>query len=173
MANLINEKTYSKGQLTVLVILRMLIGWHFLYEGTVKLFNSSWSASGYLMDSGWIFADLFHSMASNPTILSAVDFLNVWGLIFIGLGLILGLFSRAAAVAGALLLAMYYLSHPPLIGLKYALPNEGSYLIVNKTLIEAFALAVLAYFPTSRQIGLDRLFFMKKENTENKAHEIA
>jgi hypothetical protein len=36
---------------------------------------------------------------------------------------------------------------------------EGSYLIVNRTLIEAAALGVLWYFPTGRIIGLDRLVF--------------
>ena len=52
---------------------------------------------------------------------------------------------------------MYYLSHPPLIGVKYALPSEGSYLFINKNLIEVFALAVLLVFPTGKHIGLDRL----------------
>ena len=50
-------------------------------------------------------------------VLNAVDFLNTWGLIAIGLGLILGLFTRAAAISGAILLFVYYLNNPPLIGL--------------------------------------------------------
>ena len=149
---------YSNGQLTALVILRILVGWHILYEGMVKLFSSNWSSAGYLMDSQWIFADFFRDMAANSTVLGIVDFINIWGLVFIGLGLILGAFSRVAAIAGAILLFMYYLSHPPFVGLKYSMPTEGSYLIVNKTLIEAFVLVVLAAFPTSQFIGIDRLF---------------
>ncbi|UZR94936.1 DoxX family membrane protein [Chondrinema litorale] len=150
---------YGNFQVSVLVILRMMIGWHFLYEGVIKALNPSWSAGGFLMDSKWIFADMFHSMATNPATLDIINTLNIWGLIAIGLGLITGLFSRAAAIGGIVLLSLYYLSHPPLIGLKYALPAEGSYLIVNKNLIEIFALAVLFAFPTSRIIGLDRLIF--------------
>jgi thiosulfate dehydrogenase [quinone] large subunit len=99
----------------------------------------------------------FAALASNEAVLSVVDFLNVWGLIFIGLGLLLGIFSRVAAIGGAVLLGFYYLSHPPLIGVQYALPSEGSYLFVNKNLIELFALGVISAFPTSTYIGLDRL----------------
>jgi thiosulfate dehydrogenase [quinone] large subunit len=57
---------------------------------------------------------------------------------------------------------MYYLSHPPFIGLQYGLPMEGSYLLVNKTLIELAAMAVLFVFPASRVIGLDGLLFRKR-----------
>ena len=49
----------SPPQLNVLVILRLLIGWHFLYEGAVKLYSSSWSAAGYLDDSQGLFATAF------------------------------------------------------------------------------------------------------------------
>jgi thiosulfate dehydrogenase (quinone) large subunit len=149
---------YSRGQLTTLVILRMLIGWHLLYEGIVKLWNPNWSASGYLLDSKGLFSGLFFAMAGNPSVMKVVDFLNVWGLILVGLSLILGIFTRPAIIGGIVLLSLYYLSHPPLIGVKYALPSEGSYLLVNKNLIEIFALAVLLVFPTSRIIGIDRLW---------------
>ena len=157
------KSIYSKGQLTMLTILRMLIGWHFLYEGMVKLWNPGWSAAGYLNDSAGLFAPLFQSMAGNPSVLGVVDVLNVWGLILIGLSLLLGLFTRLGTIGGMILLAFYYLSHPALIGVQYALPSEGSYLWVNKNLLELFALGVLLVFPTGRIIGLDRLIFGRKE----------
>lgn len=148
---------YSSGQLFALVLLRMLIGWHFLYEGVVKLWNPGWSARGYLLDSEGLFEGLFAWMATSSGVLDVVNFLNVWALILIGLGLLVGFLSRWAALGGIVLLAFYYLSHPPLIGVEYALPSEGSYLWVNKNLIELFALAVIMAFPTSKIIGLDRL----------------
>ena len=89
--------------------------------------------------------------------------MNMWGLVAIGLGLILGLFSRVALYGGILLLFFYYLSHPPFVGLKYGLPMEGSYLIVNKNLIELAAMIVLLLFPTSKIIGVDRLIFKNKK----------
>lgn len=159
-----NSKTfsYSRSQLVLLVILRVVIGWHFLYEGIAKLVNPDWSSVGFLLDSGGVLSQFFISLASNPEILSIVDFLNVWGLITIGLGLTLGFLTRISIPAGILLLAFYFLSHPPMAGLSYSVPSEGSYLWVNKNLIELFALAVLFYFPTSGIIGLDRFFTKTK-----------
>ena len=69
----------------------------------------------------------------------------------------LGVFSRYACVGGMVLISLYYLFSPPLLGLEYSRPGEGSYLIVNKNLIEIFALYILYLFPTSHRIGLDRL----------------
>ena len=107
---------YTTCQTTWLVVLRVAIGWHFLYEGLIKVVNPGWSAVGYLLDSkGW-FAPVFQAMAASPGVLSAVNFMNQWGLVFIGLGLVLGLFTRLAAWSGMLLLAFYYLSHPPFVG---------------------------------------------------------
>ncbi|MGC9470324.1 MAG: DoxX family membrane protein [Bacteroidales bacterium] len=151
-------------QLTWMVVLRLLIGWHFLYEGIAKLANPNWTSAFYLLDSqGW-FSPFFHSLTVNSDVLATVDFLNVWGLIFIGLGLILGLFTRVATMAGVVLLAFYYLSHPPFVGLKYASPMEGNYLVVDKTLVELAALVVLYVFPTGKEIGLDRWVLGKKKN---------
>lgn len=146
---------YSNLQLTALVILRMLIGWHLLYEGITKLLNPYWSSAGYLLDSKWIFSGWFQSIVANPTALKIVDFLNEWGLIAIGLGLIAGVLTQIAVIAGIVLLLLYYFATPPFVGLTYSIPSEGSYLIVNKTLIEAAALFVLALFPTGNKIGLD------------------
>ena len=157
---------YTETQGWLLGILRMLIGWHLLYEGVVKLWNSGWSAGGYLMDSQGPFAEIFYALATNPDTLDIIDFLNVWGLILVGLGLIFGLFTRLALIGGIVLLSLYYLSHPPLIGVKYALPSEGSYLFVNKNLIEIAAMAVLLAFPTGRMLGLDR-FIWKWRNKKN------
>jgi thiosulfate dehydrogenase [quinone] large subunit len=153
---------YSNTQLSLLVALRVLIGWHFLYEGISKLVNPDWSSVAFLLDSKGFLSSFFYSLASNPDVLKVVDFLNIWGLVLIGLGLILGLFSRISIIAGMALLGMYYLSHPPMVGHSFSVPSEGSYLWVNKNLIEMAALAVLLVFPSWMQIGLDRFIFKRK-----------
>lgn len=145
-----------------LVALRVAIGWHFLYEGLVKLFTPSWTSSGYLLDSKGILAPLFRGVASDPGWLRFVDSLNEWGLILIGAGLILGLFTRVAIVSGMALLTLYYLSHPPLVIYNYSLPSEGSYFIVDKIMIEFIALGVLYFFRTELIVGIDRLLFRNK-----------
>ena|SRR3989304_1890658 len=149
----------NKWQKASLIALRVIIGWHFLHEGIIKLLNKSWSSSSYLSEAKWILSGLFHEIAENPKWIKVVDFLNIWGLIFIGTSLIIGLFSRMALIAGMLLLLIYYLGTIPLPGLDYNFPTEGNYLIVNKILIELVALLVLFFFPTSKYLGFDKLIF--------------
>lgn len=153
--------SYSTCQVTWLVVLRVAVGWHFLYEGLAKVLNPGWSAAGYLLDSKGLFAPVFHSMAASQGVMPVVDFLNEWGLVLIGLGLILGLFTKIATYSGMLLLLFYYLSHPPLLGVTFAMPTEGNYFLVDKVFIEFCALGVLLLFPTGKIIGLER-FFCKK-----------
>jgi thiosulfate dehydrogenase [quinone] large subunit len=90
-----------------LVLLRMAIGWHLLYEGLVKLLSPGWTAAPFLAESRWILSDVFRWMASRPIALAVVDLLNIWGLTLIGLALLLGAFTRFAAVSGAFQLALY------------------------------------------------------------------
>ncbi len=151
------NKNFNNIQLTTLVVLRFLIGWHLLFEGISKLLSPGWSSAGFLRESQWIMSDIAKWIISNDGVLNTVDFLNTWGLIAIGLGLIVGLCTRTAAISGALLLLIYYFNNAPITGIEYSVPSEGNYLIISKTLIEAAALIVLAVFPTGSVIGLDVL----------------
>ena len=81
------------------------------------------------------------------------------GLTLVGVSLVVGLYCRYSSLIGMGFIILYYLFAPPLLGLEYSRPGEGSYIIVNKNLIEACALWVIYSFPTSHIIGLDRLFF--------------
>ncbi|MBN2213204.1 MAG: DoxX family membrane protein [Bacteroidales bacterium] len=157
MVNTRDNSGYTAWQTIVLVALRILIGWHFLYEGAVKLYDPEWSSSVYLLDSQGLFSGFYYSLASNQTVLQIIDLINIWGLILIGLGLILGLFTKLSVISGIVLLSLYYLSHPPLPIYEYLLPFEGHYLIVDKNLIEIAAMVILLVFPTGRIIGIDRL----------------
>jgi thiosulfate dehydrogenase [quinone] large subunit len=152
------EGPYGTFQLTALVSLRILIGWHFFYEGVAKITNPYWTSAGYLQESqGW-FSGWFEGLSANPGTLTAVDYLNQWGLLLIGLALILGVFVRTASWAGVVILALYYLAAPPFPGMEYAIPAEGSYLIVNKLLIELAGFLVILAFPTAHLFGLEQLF---------------
>ena len=151
------DEIYTPMQIYVLVALRILIGWHLLYEGFSKLLIPNWSSLGFLKESKWILSGFSNWIISHHAILNAVDLLNTWGLIAIGTGLILGVLTRVAAISGASLLFIYYLINPPFIGLEYSLPAEGSYLVVSKTLIESVALVGLAVFPSGSFAGLDIL----------------
>jgi thiosulfate dehydrogenase [quinone] large subunit len=148
---------YTKLQSFALVILRITIGWHFLYEGGVKILNPNWTAKSYLLDSGGFLKGFFELIAGNQTLLSISDTANAWGLALIGLSLLLGIFTRYSSIAGIVLLLLYYLSHPAFPGIEYLFPSDGSYFIINKTLVELFALLVVFAFPTSHIFGLQRM----------------
>jgi len=158
-----NSYCYTKLQLFCLVCLRVLIGWYFLYEGLAKLFTPDWTSYGYLMDSKGLLASIFKILTENQTVISIVDAINLYGLILIGLSLMLGCFNRIGSFGAIALLTLYCLSHPAMIGVNYIFRPEGSYLWVDKNLIMLGAVVVLMVFPTSRIIGIDRFIFRKNK----------
>jgi thiosulfate dehydrogenase [quinone] large subunit len=153
----------SAAQRNTLVLLRVFIGWHFLYEGVIKAYNPSWTSKGYLLSAS-IMKPFFAWLASE-SLISAIDFLNIAGLIAVGITLLLGIKVRWGCVGGILLLGLYYLAHPPFPSLPQG-PAEGSYWIVNKNLIEMAALFVIYQFPLTTVFGLEGLFSKQKVKTQ-------
>ena len=97
-----------------------------------------------------------------------VDLLTIAGLAGLGFLLIIGLFSRFAAFSAAFMVLGFYLAMPPLPGVPDAPGPEHSF-IVNKNLIEVFALLALAAVPTGYWFGLDKLvagFFFKRKTAK-------
>ena len=90
------------------------------------------------------------------TTLRFADTMTIIGLTALGTLLILGLFTRFAAVAAAFMLFNFYLAMPPLPGVP-AIPGPEHSFIVNKNLIEVFALLAIAALPSGIWFGLDRL----------------
>jgi uncharacterized membrane protein YphA (DoxX/SURF4 family) len=94
-----------------------------------------------------------------PKPIVGMDKLSMWMITAIGACLLAGFLTRPACVAGFGFLVLTYLTHPPFPW--YPLPpnTEGNPLFVNKNLIEAIALLVIASFPTGRWLGIDALFY--------------
>jgi thiosulfate dehydrogenase [quinone] large subunit len=155
----------SRWQGPALVVLRTLVGWHFLYEGYYKLALPgwspagvplpAWSAAGYLRAATGPLAGLFHALAGSAAG-HWIDVTMPIVLIAIGLSLILGLFTTRGLQGAALLLALFYVAAIPYTGVPQA-GVEGTSLIVNKTLIELAAVAVLLASRTGAIAGLDLL----------------
>jgi len=151
-----------------MTILRMLVGWHFLYEGVFKLVQpGGWSAAGYLRMSKWFAAPLFHHIAETPGLLKAVDLMNMWGLTLIGLALILGVLVRPAAFFGMVLLAFYYVAQPPFL----APSADGHFLVIDRNVVEAAALLALLLVPSyglgAYLAALPRKLFKRKLAAES------
>jgi thiosulfate dehydrogenase [quinone] large subunit len=151
----------TSGQQMALVVLRTLIGWHFLYEGYVKLLPAwsrdgqplpPWSSAGYLRAATGPLAQLFHWIAGVPW-LGAFDTAVAILLVLIGISLLMGLLTQTGCVSALAMLSIFYISAIPL-GLPEA-RAEGSYLIVNKNLIELASVAVVLAFRTGRIAGID------------------
>jgi thiosulfate dehydrogenase [quinone] large subunit len=147
----------SRGGLVAVTVLRVLVGWHFLYEGVAKLTAPTWSAAGYLRQARGPFADQFRWLATQPNLLANADWITMWGLAIVGLLLMIGLFTRLASLAAIGFILLFYLATPPLVGYFYSIPSEGSYLIVNKNLVELAALLVIFTTRSGLYAGFDRI----------------
>lgn len=134
-------------QTLLLVLLRVSMGWLFLYAGLDKIFDPSWTSKGYLLGSKTL-PGLYAFFAS-PSLLPFVDFLNEWGLTLLGISLILGAFVRLSSRLGVLLMFLYYLPvlHFPYVG-------EHSFL-VDEHIVYILALEALAVFQAGRTWGVD------------------
>ncbi len=112
-------------------VLRIGIGWHFFWEGWVKLAQPAWSAEGYLTGSWGPLAPLFRGMAaltveetpilswfatestaSVQWILAITNVMIPWLLLAAGLGLMLGLFTRLSIAVAMGLLALFIAAAP-------------------------------------------------------------
>lgn len=138
----------NKIQQHILVALRIGMGWLFFYAGLSKIIDPSWSAAGYL-GNALTFPGLFEWLASSGNI-GWVSFLNEWGLLLVGLGLILGLFVRYASYAGMLLMFLYWL---PILDF----PMVGHGVLVDDHIIYIIVLSVLIVTNAGRYFGLDKL----------------
>jgi uncharacterized membrane protein YphA (DoxX/SURF4 family) len=91
--------------------------------------------------------------------------MTIAGLAGLGTLLIVGLFTRFAAFSAAFMVLGFYLAMPPFPGVPEAPGPEHSF-IVNKNLIEVFALLALTSVPTGYWFGVDKLlagFLAKKK----------
>ena len=139
----------------IITILRVAIGWHFLFEGLSKIMAGNWTAYGYLANTSGFLSGFYHFLASSPALLKIVDLFNMYGLTLIGLALFTGFAIRYAAAAGIALLTLYYFAYPP-FGSAIFRPAEGQLYIVDKNFIEAAALLYLL-FSNDKGYGIDTL----------------
>jgi thiosulfate dehydrogenase [quinone] large subunit len=152
-----DDMKVTRSAMVAITVLRVVVGWHFLYEGIAKLTSASWSAAGYMKVSRGPFAAFFHWIAAQPRLLDQANLITMYGLAIVGVLLILGLFTRLAAIGGIGFVLLFYLCNPPFVGYFYSIPTEGSYLIVNKNLVEVCALAVILLTRSGLFAGLDRV----------------
>lgn len=134
-----------------LLLLRISLAWIFLYSGATKIINPDWSAAGYLKGAQTL-APLYNWFAGSQNI-AWVNFLNEWGQLLIGVSLILGIFTRPAAVGGILLMILYYI---PALHFPYA-GAKTTYLLIDDHIIFTFIFLLLYKFDAGSYFGLKPL----------------
>lgn len=135
---------------SILFLLRVVFGWFMLYAGITKVLDPNWSAAGFLANAK-TFPE-FYGWFMRPEILPHVNLFNEWGLILLGVSLILGMFVRGSALLGAVLMMLYYF---PTFMFPYA--GEHSY-IVDEHIIYAVLLLFFAVADAGKAWGLDVVF---------------
>ena len=134
-----------------LFLLRIAMGWLFLYSGITKLLNPEWSAVGYLTSAKTFPA--FYKMLAGPEYLDWINFLNIWGLTIIGAMLILGIGVFLASLGGFALMILYYF---PVLEFPYI--GAHSYM-VDEHIIYALVFLVLILFSAGQYFGIDGFFW--------------
>lgn len=130
-----------------LFLLRIALGWLFFYAGITKVLNPEWSAAGYLKGAK-TFIGFYHQFMQ-PDVLPVVNFLNEWGLLALGIALLLGIFVRLASILGVALMLLYYF---PVLTFPYIGRNA---FLVDEHIVYALALLVLAACRAGRAWGLE------------------
>lgn len=137
----------SKLQKFSLVFLRIALGWMFIYAGVSKILDPKWSAEGFLK-AAKTFPEFYAWFATTAN-LPWVNLLNEWGLVLLGVSLVIGLWVRFSALLGIVLMGLYYF---PNLQFPYA---NSHYFIVDSHIIFIFSLLTVWAFKAGRYWGLD------------------
>jgi thiosulfate dehydrogenase (quinone) large subunit len=146
MERVMKESSLDRG---VIFVLRILMGWTFLYAGVSQIWNN-FDTAGFL--NHVVTFHNFFSMFATPTMLPITDFLVKWGHLLIGLSLISGLLVRVSGPFGILLMITYYFAH-----MKFPYIEEKVNFLVDYHLVYATVIVYLIAHRAGHVWGLDGL----------------
>jgi thiosulfate dehydrogenase (quinone) large subunit len=169
------EAILTKAQQGAIAVLRVATGIVFLTAGLEKFLGAEpFSAAGFLKGAttgvpylgtaaeGTVYNpthDFWVSLASNATLMPIVNWLVVAGEITIGALLILGLFTRFAALAGALMMGLFFIATWDL-----------SHGVINEQLMYGIVTGVLGVVAAGRYYGFDAV--LEKAATIRRAPQL-
>ncbi|MCL4399883.1 DoxX family protein [Patescibacteria group bacterium] len=143
----------SNFQKKIIFALRVLLGWVFLYAGLDKVLNPSWSAGGYLGAAKNLHG--FYAWFASPGLLPVTNFINEWGLVLLGVSLILGIFVKWSSIFGIILMLLYYFSAG-----QFPFPDANS-LLVDEHIIYAALIVLMCSLDAGKIWGIDSLLTSK------------
>ncbi len=133
----------------VIFILRILIGWTFLYAGIWQIWES-FDTAGFL-NHVVTFHDFF-SVFARPAVVPYTNFLVKWGHLLIGLSLVSGLLVRVSGPFAILLMITYYFAH-----MQFPFIEDHLNYIVDYHLVYATVIVYLIAHRAGHVWGLDGL----------------
>jgi thiosulfate dehydrogenase [quinone] large subunit len=138
----------SSANTALILFFRLSLGWVFLYAGLSQLFDSSFTAAGFLGATKTFHP--FFAWFATPAMIPYTNFMVTWGHTLIGLSLLSGLLVRYSAVAGAMLLGVYYFAH-----MDFPYVDGPVNFIMDYHLVYIVALIALAAVRAGEIWGLD------------------
>jgi thiosulfate dehydrogenase (quinone) large subunit len=133
----------------IIFVLRILIGWTFIYAGASQIWTN-FDTAGFL--NHVVTFHYFFSFFAQPAMLPYTDFLVKWGHLLIGLSLISGFLVRASGPFGVLLMITYYFAH-----MKFPYIEENVNFLVDYHLVYATVIVYLIAHRAGHVWGLDGL----------------
>jgi thiosulfate dehydrogenase [quinone] large subunit len=140
------ETKLDKG---IILVLRVLVGWTFLYAGSWQIVQN-YSAGGFL--SHVVTFHNFFSYFTTPTMMPITDFLMKWGHLLIGLSLVSGFMVRASGPFAILLMVTYHFAH-----MDWPFIENHTNLFVDFHLVYATIVVYLMAHSAGHVFGLDGL----------------
>jgi len=140
------ESTFDRG---IILILRILMGWTFLYAGVWQIWENN-SAAGFLQHV--VTFHHFFAIFATPEMLPYTNILMKLGHLLIGLSLVFGCMVRLSGLFGILLMITYYFAH-----MQWPYIENHDNFIVNYHLVYTFLILYLMVHHAGRVFGIDGL----------------
>lgn len=138
----------SGSERTIIFLMRVCLGWVFLYAASHQVFVPGWSATGFLEHTKTFHG--FFSLFTGPTMAPIVSFLVEYGHLLIGLSLIFGLMVRISSFFGILLMLLYWMAH-----MDFPYISNNLNFIVDEHIIYALGLGLMIVKHAGHVWGLD------------------
>ncbi len=129
------------------LLLRLSMGWIFIWSGFDKLITNFSAGSFLVSGTQGPLKDVFVRMGESQTALNVIDPLVVWGQIFIGFSLILGIFTRFGLLMAGTQMFLFYIAQ--------LWPAHNPFMDEHIIYLGLFAL--LGALGAGRILGLDTL----------------
>jgi thiosulfate dehydrogenase [quinone] large subunit len=132
----------------VVLALRLLVGWLFLYAGAWQVLSPEFTVAGFLSTTK-TFHNLYAPLTA-PAIAPLMTFLVSYGHLLIGLSLVSGLLVRVSGVFGVFLMLTYWTAH-----MDWPFIENHNSLFVDYHIVYAVLLGWMVAVGAGQAYGLD------------------